>query len=274
MTTNSVRAKLPVPIGAATSSLEALVPELFLRALQSHVDAALSAPDPFVATAFRETLDRAQNAFFAKLTGGISPAGLAAAYFDWAAHLAMAPGKRLELSQKALKKALRLLLYASGSLRMTGSVERPDTPIIHFSDLRASIFAVGTETDHIAPWCSVYRFLPLTDTEVTFLLTSGGHNVGILSYPGQPNRHYRIGTKRENDVYRSPEAWAAETPRRDGSWWPELADWLRRHSGARRAATAASNAEKGFPRLCPAPGSYARCASLLMSPECGRRICP
>ena len=58
-----------------------------------------------------EGLDRSLNYALSRLTLGLSPAAVAEAYFDWLVHLAAAPGKQLQLWQKALRKSLRFWHY-------------------------------------------------------------------------------------------------------------------------------------------------------------------
>lgn len=58
------------------------------------------------------SIDRAIHATIARTTGGLSPAALAMAYCDWAAHLNLSPGKRMQLSGKAVRQWTRLARYA------------------------------------------------------------------------------------------------------------------------------------------------------------------
>ncbi len=127
---------------------------------------------------------------------------------------------------------------------------------VAISDIRSPIFAVGTERDHVAPWRSVYKFDLLTDTDVTFCLTNGGHNAGIVSEPGHPGRRYRIATKLEGDRYRDPDTWLAETPQTSGSWWPAWTTWLDQHSSVVCAPPPMGAADCGYPALMAAPGAY------------------
>jgi len=69
--------------------------------------------DSYSATAFGEVLDRSLHAALARYTSGLSPMMLAGAYLDWAAQLAFAPGKRLQLAEKAVRKATRLATYVA-----------------------------------------------------------------------------------------------------------------------------------------------------------------
>src|SRR5690606_17811988 len=70
---------------------------------------------------------------------------------------------------------------------------------IALRDIRVPVLPVGTGTDHVAPWKSVYKVHLLFDTEVTFVLTNGGHNAGVVAEPGHPRRHYRVATKTHDD---------------------------------------------------------------------------
>ena len=127
---------------------------------------------------------------------------------------------------------------------------------IALSDIRVPIFAVGTERDHVAPWRSVFKLNLLTDAEITFLLTSGGHNVGIVSAPDQSHskRHYRATTRRAGDPYVDPDAWMASHNAHAGSWWPAWVSWLNARSG--EAARPPPIGAAAFKPVCDAPGTY------------------
>jgi len=127
---------------------------------------------------------------------------------------------------------------------------------ISVSDIRAPAFVVGTQKDHVAPWQSVYKFHLLSDTDVTFLLTSGGHNAGIVSEPGHPHRSYQIATTKKEASYTDPDSWMAKHEQHEGSWWPELASWLHGHSGDYIEPPAIGAPKQNLSILCDAPGTY------------------
>lgn len=130
-----------------------------------------------------------------------------------------------------------------------------DRPV-SLTDIRVPMFVVSTEWDHVAPWRSVYKIHLLADTEVTFVLTSGGHNRGIVSEPGHPGRSYRMGTRKEKDPYIDPESWTARTPEKQGSWWEAWEAWLSRRSGIKSAPPPMGAPRKGYAPLEDAPGLY------------------
>ena len=68
--------------------------------------------DSYAATALADIIDRSTHAAIGRFTAGLSPMAVAGAYLDWAAHLAFAPGKRLQLIEKAARKSMRLARYA------------------------------------------------------------------------------------------------------------------------------------------------------------------
>ena len=129
--------------------------------------------------------------------------------------------------------------------------------VIAMQDINVPVFALGTQRDHIAPWRSGYKVNLFTDTEVTFALSSGGHNVGIVNPPANRRGTYRMQTRQRGDRYIDPDTWAAEAPNHDGSWWPAWENWLVAAGGGARVPPPALGApEHHLPPLEPAPGSY------------------
>lgn len=125
---------------------------------------------------------------------------------------------------------------------------------IALQDIRTPIFSVGTVRDHVAPWKSVYKILLLTESDVTFVLTSGGHNAGIVSEPGHKGRSYQISTMQSTAHYIPPGQWQTNTPTKDGSWWEEWRSWLDTYSNSKIKPP--SLGSKDYPLTCDAPGTY------------------
>jgi poly[(R)-3-hydroxyalkanoate] polymerase subunit PhaC len=132
-----------------------------------------------------------------------------------------------------------------------------DGRVIALKDIEVPMFAVATETDHIAPWKSVYKLHLFTDGELRFVLTNGGHNAGVVSEPGHPHRHYHFATRQHDDRYVDSTTWLAHAERAEGSWWEQWQAWLAERSDAQRVAPPPMGSpEHGLPPLCVAPGTY------------------
>lgn len=140
--------------------------------------------------------------------------------------------------------------------RLTAGRYAVDGRVVALKDLRAPMFVVATEKDHIAPWRSVYKVQLFTDVETAFVLTTGGHNAGIVSEPGHDHRRYQVAERPAGGRYISPDAWLPLAQRKDGSWWPEWAGWLAARSPDRAPPPSLGAPERGLPPLCPAPGVY------------------
>ena len=127
---------------------------------------------------------------------------------------------------------------------------------VSLSDIGTPVFCVATTQDHVAPWRSVFKLHYLTPAEITFVLTSGGHNAGIVSEPGRPKRHYQVLQRPAGGNYVAPDAWLAAAPRQESSWWPEWVAWLQARSAAPTAPP--PSGAPGYPVCGDAPGEYVR----------------
>jgi polyhydroxyalkanoate synthase len=141
--------------------------------------------------------------------------------------------------------------------RLTGGRYAVEGRVIAMRDIAVPIFALGAERDHIAPWRSVYKVALFTDTDLTFTLASGGHNVGIVNPPDRRIGDFRMLHRAQGARYLAPDQWAALASRQPGSWWPAWESWLVASGSGQRVPPPPTGApDSDLPPLEDAPGSY------------------
>ncbi|MDR2882133.1 MAG: alpha/beta hydrolase [Azoarcus sp.] len=115
------------------------------------------------------------------------------------------------------------------------------------------LYSVSAVDDHIAPWAQTYRVNNLVVGPKRFVLSSSGHILAIINpVVTPPKRQFWV-----NDVqHRSETAeyWKTHASAQEGSWWPDWMDWLKPRAG--KLVDARPVANKEFPQLAPAPGTY------------------
>ncbi|OJW51256.1 MAG: hypothetical protein BGO67_13155 [Alphaproteobacteria bacterium 41-28] len=222
----------------------------------------------------------------------LSPASIAGAYFDWFMHISISPGKQFALMESAWRKSGSFIDYsfwAAGGVKTEPCINPPPqdrrfenkdwqtwpyniyqqafllteewwqeatSSVRGVKQHHSAILPFLTRQYHISPWKSVYKIHLFADTEITFLLTSGGHNAGIVSEPGHPHRSYQISTHKRSDKHIFPEEWFQNTPHQKGSWWPAWENWLVGHSTGQAIPPPMGQPENGYPILRDAPGIY------------------
>jgi polyhydroxyalkanoate synthase len=129
---------------------------------------------------------------------------------------------------------------------------------IALSDIHAPMFVVGTVHDHVAPWRSTYKINYQVDADVTYLLTSGGHNAGVVAPPGEEGHLYQVQAKAKDAAYVGPDEWLKTAPKVEGSWWREWTRWLTAQSGEPCEPPQMGAGHLDGQVLPDAPGDYVR----------------
>jgi polyhydroxyalkanoate synthase subunit PhaC len=145
-------------------------------------------------------------------------------------------------------------LYLNNDLA-EGRLKINDKPVV-LQDIKLPIFAVGTEWDHVAPWRSVYKLHLLTDSPITFVLTNGGHNQGIISPPDRQDRHYRVRHTNPLAPHPDPDEWLQTAMYQEGSWWPAWFNWLGEQAGPFADLPPLGGKIDNSDNLGVAPGTY------------------
>ncbi len=130
---------------------------------------------------------------------------------------------------------------------------------VSLADIDVPLFVVATERDHVSPWRSVYKVQRLVSAPVSFALTSGGHNVGIVNPPAGPMAHpqasYRFASHAHGAAPLDPRSWFDAAPTFAGSWWPRWHQWLLEHSSGKVRAQPVTGLLRGGATIA-APGTY------------------
>jgi len=139
--------------------------------------------------------------------------------------------------------------YLHNAIVKRGEFVIDGTPI-DLGKLETPLYALGAETDHIAPWRSTYATVQhVGSRDVKYTLTNSGHIAGIVNPPGNPKSHY--WTKDRADGKQDADGWRATAERREGSWWNDWAGWIEPRAGKLRKPY-------DLPPGEAAPGRYVR----------------
>ncbi len=133
--------------------------------------------------------------------------------------------------------------FARGTAEIAGRRLRLDR-------VTQDVFLVAARDDHLVPWTSAYRTVPLLPGDVRFHLASGGHIAAIVAPPDSGSSYWTGGRP---DLDEAAE-WLAGATEHHDTWWQSWARWLAERSGPQR--TPPPLGSDRHPATDPAPGSY------------------
>ncbi|GAB3661758.1 PHA/PHB synthase family protein [Ramlibacter alkalitolerans] len=126
--------------------------------------------------------------------------------------------------------------------------------------IRVPLFVLGTERDHVSPWPSVFKVLRLAHAPARFVLTAGGHNVGVVNPVSGPAANAKASYRwadhpLDEQPPADPQAWLAAAQPERGSWWACWNTWLHHHGSAYVPARKVPDVRFDG-KVVPAPGTH------------------
>jgi len=140
-------------------------------------------------------------------------------------------------------------MYQKNLLVKPGGIKLKGVPI-DLTKVKTPAFMLATKEDHIAPWASTYAATQLFSGPVRFVLAASGHIAGVVNPPAGNKYNYWTNAKNPKD----PEDWLSKAAEHPGSWWPEWAKWLSKHSGEKVPARVPGDGKLKV--IEDSPGSY------------------
>ncbi len=149
-----------------------------------------------------------------------------------------------------LRRFYRENALSKGALDLFGET-------VSLSDIKISCYVQAAETDHIAPYQSVYRGARKFGGKTRFMLAGSGHIAGVINPPEAKKYHH--WTNAPKGLPETAENWLGSAERHEGSWWPDWKIWLAKKSGDKIPARKPGDGK--LKPLYPAPGEYVRVKS-------------
>ncbi len=147
-----------------------------------------------------------------------------------------------------LNRFYRENALSKGELQLFGET-------LSLKPVKTPVYLQATETDHIAPYESVYRGARLFGGPVRFVLAGSGHIAGVINPPDAGKYQHLLNP----DLPETAAEWRAGATERPGSWWPDWAAWLADKSGP--MIPAREPGDGALKPLYPAPGQYVKVKS-------------
>jgi len=127
-----------------------------------------------------------------------------------------------------------------------------DGVMLDLSKVTIPIFMQAGETDHIAPYRSIYNSAKTYGGDVRYMLAGSGHIAGVVNHPDKNKYHHSTNEALPEKV----EDWINNAERHHGSWWPYWMEWLNQTSAEQ--AKARVPGDRNLTPIEDAPGSYVR----------------
>lgn len=121
---------------------------------------------------------------------------------------------------------------------------------VDLAGVTVDTYIVAGITDHLTDWQSCYQTRHMLGGSSRFVLSRSGHIAALVNPPGDPRASFQVA----DEPAETPEDFLAVAERKEGTWWPDYAEWLKeRGNGYQDAPTLGA---EGYPLLGPAPGTY------------------
>lgn len=94
---------------------------------------------------------------------------------------------------------------------------------IDLAKVKTPVLLVSAMDDHIALWQGTWQGMKLFGGEQRFILAESGHIAGIINPPAA-NKYGFWHSDASSDT---PDAWLEQATHQSGSWWPEMAAFIK-----------------------------------------------